>query len=311
MPLGVNYTYKIPKDASYVTLRNQNRMIYANYRIQQNNTQEGCQGTMRLQDGGVADGDIIPKLLEGARETTAEEIQEVLDSESCPVASSAPAPAPAPAVITNIDVLVIGDGSVGNIATGLQSARTAAGYTQTLTITSVSINNYAASGLDAYDVVFINNNSSYATYSASLGGNLQTFVDNGGHLIMSHFDWGNLTAISNFSYTNYSTYAFGGTFPVSVNATNLVYTVTNPITTGVANTLGSVFTSMNAVSVSLTTGATSITDFTSGGISAMAIKTKGSAKLVGFNFYLAYNPATYPNITKFACNAIYYCMGLI
>jgi hypothetical protein len=98
MPLGVNYTYKIPKDASYVTLRNQNRMLYANYRIQQNNVQEGCQGFMRLENGGPADADIIPRLLEGARETTAAEIQEVLNSESCPVA----APVPAPIVSTGI-----------------------------------------------------------------------------------------------------------------------------------------------------------------------------------------------------------------
>ncbi len=63
--------FKIPKDASFVTLRNQNRMIYANYRIQQNNVQQGCQLRVALENGGVADADIIPKLLEGARETTA------------------------------------------------------------------------------------------------------------------------------------------------------------------------------------------------------------------------------------------------
>lgn len=97
MPVNANFYYKVPKDASYVTLRNQNRMLYANYRIQQNNVQQGCQGVMRLQDGGVADADIIPKLLEGARETTVAEIQLDISSASCPVAAPAPAPAPAPA----------------------------------------------------------------------------------------------------------------------------------------------------------------------------------------------------------------------
>lgn len=85
MPINANFYYKIPKDASYVTLRNQNRMLYANYRIQQNNVQQGCQGVTRLQDGGVADADIIPKLLEGARETTALEIQVDISSAACPV----------------------------------------------------------------------------------------------------------------------------------------------------------------------------------------------------------------------------------
>lgn len=297
-------------DSSELTNKIRNRTLYANYLIQKQQFEQGCSLFMNIQggSGAVKESNTWTEIVEGESETTQAEQDSILANNTCPVISTAPASAP---VITNIDVLVIGDANVANIATGLQNARTAAGYSQTLTITTVSINNYAASGLDAYDVVFINNNSSYATYNSSLGGNLQTFVDNGGHLIMSHFVWGNLPAISNFSYPTYSTYALGGSFPTSVNATNLVYTVTSPITTGVTNTLGSAFSSMNAVSVSLTSGATSITDFTSGGISAMAIKKKGSANLIGFNFYIPYNPSTYPNITKFACNAVYFCMGLI
>lgn len=83
--MSFNSTYKIPKDASYVTLRNQNRMLYANYVIQQNNVQQGCQVRAELQNGGVADGDIIPKLLEGARATTAAERDAEVASEACPV----------------------------------------------------------------------------------------------------------------------------------------------------------------------------------------------------------------------------------
>jgi hypothetical protein len=83
--MSANYTYKIPKDASFVTLRNQNRMLYANYIIQQNNVDGGCQIRVALENGGVADASIIPKLLEGARETTVEERDRILESESCPV----------------------------------------------------------------------------------------------------------------------------------------------------------------------------------------------------------------------------------
>jgi hypothetical protein len=83
--MSVNYTYKIPKDASFVTMRNQNRMLYANYIIQHNNVDDGCQIRVALQNGGVADADIVPKLLEGARETSVEERDRILASESCPV----------------------------------------------------------------------------------------------------------------------------------------------------------------------------------------------------------------------------------
>jgi hypothetical protein len=93
--MSANYTYRIPKDASYVTLRNQNRILYANYIIQQNNVSDGCQIRVALQNGGVADADIVPKLLEGARETTVEERDRILASESCPIPVSVPTPQPA------------------------------------------------------------------------------------------------------------------------------------------------------------------------------------------------------------------------
>jgi hypothetical protein len=82
--MSANFIYKIPKDASYVTLRNQNRMLYANYILQQNNVEDGCQLRVALENGEVADGSIVPKLLEGARETTVEERDRILASETCP-----------------------------------------------------------------------------------------------------------------------------------------------------------------------------------------------------------------------------------
>ena len=90
MPVNANFYYKTAKDASYITLRNQNKMLYANYVIQQNNVQQGCQLRVELQNGGVADADIIPKLLEGARETTVEERAAEIASEACPVTAVNP-----------------------------------------------------------------------------------------------------------------------------------------------------------------------------------------------------------------------------
>ncbi len=79
----MNFINKTPKDASYVTLRNQNRMLYANYIIQQKNVNDRCQIRVALQNGGVSDADILPKLLEGARETTVEERDRILAGGTC------------------------------------------------------------------------------------------------------------------------------------------------------------------------------------------------------------------------------------
>jgi hypothetical protein len=95
MALGFNSTYKTPKDASFVTVRNQNRMIYANAVLQQKNQTDGCKVTVGLQNGEVAPGGLHPRLLEGARETTAAERDAILASGSCPVLPTAePSPLP-------------------------------------------------------------------------------------------------------------------------------------------------------------------------------------------------------------------------
>ncbi len=73
------------KDASFVTLRNQNKMIYANYLIQQSRVQSGCQLRVELESGSVADASTIPKLLEGALYTTQAEQAYDISSNACPV----------------------------------------------------------------------------------------------------------------------------------------------------------------------------------------------------------------------------------
>lgn len=135
MPVQANFIYKVPKDASYVTLRNQNRMLFANYRIQQNNVQQGCQMRVALENGGVADADIIPKLLEGARETTASEIDTIIASEACPVTAPAPAPAPVPTPIQTGGAMLLSStfGSFGTSVTYPNNAALAIG-SQSFTI---------------------------------------------------------------------------------------------------------------------------------------------------------------------------------
>jgi hypothetical protein len=72
------------KDASFVTLRNQNKMLYANYIIQQNRVQSGCQLRIELENGSVGEASTIPKLLEGSVYTTLSEQAYDISSNSCP-----------------------------------------------------------------------------------------------------------------------------------------------------------------------------------------------------------------------------------
>ncbi len=74
------------KDSSILTLRNQNRVIYANYVAQQKRVDGGCQNRIKLETGNTGDYSIIPKLLEGARETTASEKDSYISLNSCPIA---------------------------------------------------------------------------------------------------------------------------------------------------------------------------------------------------------------------------------
>lgn len=75
------------KDASSITLRNQNRMLYANYIVQQKRVEGGCQLRVQLENGGTADFSIIPKLLQGAQETTVLEAQTDISANLCPTLS--------------------------------------------------------------------------------------------------------------------------------------------------------------------------------------------------------------------------------
>lgn len=78
--------YKFPIPSSRLTEIRKNRMLYANYisKIQANN--QGCDTARTGLEDGVAPGSIIPDLLDGARNTTAEERDRVLGSTSCPIA---------------------------------------------------------------------------------------------------------------------------------------------------------------------------------------------------------------------------------
>lgn len=101
--MSFNSYYKTPTDSSRLTQTRQNKMIYANYITNVQRNDQGC-NTLRtgLENGGVAPGSILPKLLDGARHTTGPERDAILANTSCsPITESPPIPPTPIPVITD------------------------------------------------------------------------------------------------------------------------------------------------------------------------------------------------------------------
>jgi hypothetical protein len=87
-----NY-YKFPIPSSRLTEIRKNRMVYADYISKTQGNNQGCDTSRTgLENGGVAPGSIVPDLLDGARNTTAEERDAILTSTACPTAPSSSPP---------------------------------------------------------------------------------------------------------------------------------------------------------------------------------------------------------------------------
>jgi hypothetical protein len=77
--MSVNY------DASELTQRRQNKTLYANYIVQQENVAGGCKLAVGLQNGHVADANIVPNLSNGALDTSLAERALILANGACPL----------------------------------------------------------------------------------------------------------------------------------------------------------------------------------------------------------------------------------
>ena len=302
-------------DSSFWTMKQQSKEIYANYIAANQKINQGCATRGFFQQGntGTFSGDQMTSVDEGAVVIGSTTRDNVLSNpqNNCPVAVS-PAPAPAPAPITNINLVILGtSGDVATISTNLPQARTALGYSQKLTITTQVINSsYTGSDLNSYDVIILTTNSGVA-YNSSLGTNLNSAVINGKHLIMAEFTWGNIASVTNFDYTNNSTFLYNGNFTLT-NTNTITNLVSHPITNGLSTTIG--LTSTNVLSSAqavLTTGVTVISQYTSGSAPFIAIKQRGSANLVGINQALNAPYISYTVFNKMIVNSVYWCMGLI
>jgi hypothetical protein len=213
---------------------------------------------------------------------------------------------PAPA----IDVIIMGDSNVGLVSSSVQSAKTALGYTVPLNITTQQLNGYTGTTLSSFQVAILYTNGGL-NLNATLGNNLNTFVANGGHLIMASFCWGNVPAISSFDYNSYSSFQFKGTYS-SVNCNTAVYTITHPITTGIPTSTGLGSQNVPNPILLTTTPASQVIATYSGGVSFISTGQNGTARLVGINAYVVGSySGDFVNTSKYVCNSIYWCKGLI
>jgi hypothetical protein len=213
-----------------------------------------------------------------------------------------------------INVIILGNSRVTTLSTSIQSARIDLGYSRPLNITTQELNGYNGSNLSpsSFQVVILYTDGGLVL-NAPLGANLDTFVSSGGHLIMASFCWGNVPALSGFTYDSYSTYQFKGTMG-SVNTETAVYTIIHPITTGIPTTTGMGSQNIpNPISLTTIPNSQLIATFgDSNTTSFIATGQNGSSRLVGINAYVALSyGGNVRNTIKYVCNSIYWCEGLI
>lgn len=301
--MSFNSTYKIPKDASYVTLRNQNRMIYANYVIQQNNVQQGCQVRAELQNGGVADADIVPKLVEGALETTSAERDLVISSTACPVTT-------VPIVIV-LRLLILGDSTVDTVKSALQTRFSELGYTNTITITTRQLST-TETGSDLttsnYDVLLMYT-STGNTGAAALTDAIASFIDAGGNFVNTANFFGTLYPANFFpgklSYSAFNSVGFNST-----NSSSMYVVVESAITNGVGLALTNGVAVGGSGNPAVVAGGTKLATSGLGGNSLLAIGTKGSARLVSINRYIGAIDI-YTNLRDLVANSVLYAKSLL
>ncbi len=174
---------------------------------------------------------------------------------------------------------VVGDTSIGSVTAGLAAARTAQGYSNvTITYTSTLLNNYTGANLTTgnFDVVMIYTNGGI-TFNSAIGSNLNSYITSGGKVVFGVFMWGNVQALTNFTYTN-SPYVYLGN-QGSQTAT-MTKTVAHPITSNISTAVaGNTFYTPSVV---VQGTATSIATFPNG-TSMVAYQT--APRRVAVNLY--------------------------
>jgi hypothetical protein len=212
--------------------------------------------------------------------------------------------------MTNIRLLVLGDyaSQINGIINTIQTTRIFFGYTQTISTESYLINpTYTGSDIttEKYDVIIIYTNGGM-TFNANLGFALNTFVAQGGNLILGDYSWGNVAPIKNLTYTN-TPFVYNGR---QTSMTTGTFTAVNhPITTGLGNTLTGIPAASIVQGISTQPRAASIATFASGS-HFIAVQEIDRSRQIGFNMYLPFC-VTDATFAKLLTRAIYWSVKLI
>jgi hypothetical protein len=216
-----------------------------------------------------------------------------------PTTTRTPTPTPTPG---QLKVLFLGDSSVTSIASNINTYITATG--QSISYSAVTMStNYTGSGNITkanYDVVMIYTNAGQIG-TTTMANALTTFVGQGGSVVSGTFLWSlfpsgyNFTGTTTFN-TNAQSNPVGG---------NIIITSATTITNGIGLTMPTTF---NNGAITLNSGSGQLATY-SDGTNLLAVKTIGSATLVGINAAPINIINSTSTITKMFGNAILYAGG--
>jgi hypothetical protein len=210
-----------------------------------------------------------------------------------------PTPTPTPG---QLKVLFLGDGSVTSIASLINTYITATG--QSISYSAVTMStNYTGSGNITkanYDVVMIYTNAGQIG-TTTMASALTTFVGQGGSIVSGTFLW-NLYPVG-YNFTGTTTFNING--QSNPPGGNIIITSATTITNGIGLTMPTTF---NNGAITLNSGSGQLATY-SDGTNLLAVKTIGSATLVGINAAPINIINSTSTITKMFGNAILYAGG--
>jgi hypothetical protein len=220
-----------------------------------------------------------------------------------------PATGSTPAPPTSLRLNIIGDSSTATVVSALNTARTAAGYTTTITYTQTLIAaGYTGADLTTanYDVILVYMNGGLSV-NASLGANINAYINSGGKAVFGVFLWN--IAISGFcsSIADPTNTPFKWRGAQSNEVATMTVTVVSPITTGVTTTLSNGQSTFNHPNLVAQPTATIIATAPSGN---PLVATQISPRRVGINMFPV-SMGSYANEAKLFLNAILWCGGIL
>ena len=204
---------------------------------------------------------------------------------------------------------LFGDSSTGTVVTALNSARTAAGYTTTMIYTQTLIAaGYTGADLttENYDVIVVYMNGGLSV-NASLGANINAYINSGGKGVFGVFLWN--IAIAGFcsATADPTNTPFKWRGAQGSEIATMTITVTSPITTGVPLALSNNNSTFNQPGLVLQPTATLLATAPSGN---PLVASQTNPRRVGINMFPV-SMSSFANEARLYLNAILWAGGVL